>query len=178
MSASKSGLLLLATLSLILTGCGSGSSKPAEGPNLSKEAAGAKADKVEDIKEDINNAREKGDPPAKPETIVGLAEDMFKTVEAEAESVTKDHVLSLKIYYTNPAQAHEAAQQFTKEGFTCEVLPPAPDSTRTAILAKIQLKPSLANLKNAMGIVNAQLEALEGEYDTYTLSQGTMADTK
>lgn len=101
--------------------------------------------------------------------MVGLATEIFATLKDEVETLTKEHVLSLKIYFDNAAQAHEAATNLKQEGFEVEVLAPG-EKDRTAVIAKIKLKPTLKELENAINLVNAQAEALEGEYDSYAIN--------
>ncbi|MEM1058278.1 MAG: hypothetical protein AAGK14_03440 [Verrucomicrobiota bacterium] len=163
-----------------LAGCGGGSDEASENPmtELSQEAAKVQAEISDGIRDDIENARAAAEPSDKPESLLDLADDLMKTVEAEAGAAEKDHVLALRIFYTSAAQAHQAAQALQGQGFVCEVLAPDPETGRTAILAKYQLKPSRATLESALNVAIAQIEALEGVYDSYAFSQGTIDDTK
>lgn len=143
-------LLALFLLPMALTGCGGAEDKSAqaeEKPTEAKEATVTEG----------------------PSTMLGVAEEIFQTLEGQAEALLKDHKLTLKIFFASPAQAHDGAVNLQKKGFEVEVL--APEETgRTAVNASTILKPDLATLKNAMNIVNSEIMALEGIYDSYAIN--------
>ncbi len=110
-----------------------------------------------------------------PSTMLGVAEEIFNTLENQAEALLKDHKLTLKIFFESAGQAHQAAVSLQKQGFEVEVL--APEETgRTALQASTILKPDLATLKNAMTIVNSEIMALEGIYDSYVINTHAVED--
>ena len=103
-----------------------------------------------------------------PNSLVSLGEDIWSTLEREGELLASQHKLRLKIFYPTEAYAKQAAGSLQAEGFQTRILPASPGG-RTPVLASLHLRMSLAELKKLLAIADAQIEALEGVYDSYVL---------
>lgn len=157
-------------LTALLSGCGESGDKPPEllqaptTPTVEEQAKGYEAtaamiqDKAEKLK-------------AKAASPLNLVESVLTTLQKEGKDISKQHAVTFHIAFPTEKFARQAAARFTASGLTANASPPSGEGKPWMVNATVSGVPSSLRFQQATTAINAQVEELEGEYDSWSTSK-------